>query len=224
MNEEQITSRVTLCPDGKYRWAYQVNLYRNPTILIDLVKAIAYIFLAMYVFFFVIGVLDGNIRIRSWEGLWANLWDMGVMFFWMAVFLITLSTICYYIWAHKTGGVYAAMFEMDEKGVLHAQMSSQVKKQEVISAITAMAGVVADEPGPVASSVLSATFTAWKSDFPKVRKVIPVRRRDLIKVNELLTKNRIFVDAPEDYEFVLDYIQQRCQRVNLSKRKNLNMQ
>ena len=32
MNEEQITSCVTLCPDGKYRWAYEVNLYRNPTI------------------------------------------------------------------------------------------------------------------------------------------------------------------------------------------------
>ena len=33
------------------------------------------------------------------------------------------------------------------------------------------------------------------------------------KVNELLTKNRIFVDDPEDYEFVLDYIRQRCPRV-----------
>lgn len=88
-----------------------------------------------------------------------------------------------------------AMFEMDEKGILHAQMAKEVKKQQVVS------------------SILSSTFTAWKSDFPKVRHVIPVRRRDLIKVNELLTKNRIFVDDPEDYEFVLDYIRQRCPRV-----------
>lgn len=51
-------------------------------------------------------------------------------------------------------------------------------------------------------------------DFASVRKVKAVPHRDLIKVNELLTKNRIFVDAPEDYEFVLDYIRKRCPRVN----------
>ena len=213
MNEELLTSRVTLCPDGKYRWAYEVNLYRNPTILIDLVKVIVYIFLAMYVFFFIIGVLDGNIRIRSWEDLWSNLWWEAVAFFWMAVFLIALSVICYYIGARGSGGVYAAKFEMDEKGVLHAQMAKEVKKQQVVNKIAAIAGIAADEPGMVASSILSSTFTAWNSEFRKVRHVIPVRRRDLIKVNELLTKNRIFVDDPEDYEFVLDYIRQRCPRI-----------
>ena len=213
MNEEQLTSRVTLCPDGKYRWAYEVNLYRNPTILIDLVKVIVYIFLAMYVFFFVIGVLDGNIRIRSWEDLWTNLWGEAVMLFLMALFLIAIAVISYYIGARGSGGVYAAMFEMDEKGVLHAQMAKEVKKQQVVNKIAAIAGIAADEPGMVASSILSSTFTAWKSDFPKVRHVIAVRRRDLIKVNELLTKNRIFVDDPEDYEFVLDYIRQRCPRI-----------
>ena len=93
-------------------------------------------------------------------------------------------------------------------------MSSQVKKQQVISAIAALAGVTANEPGPVASAILASTFTAWKSDFPKVRKVKAVRRRDLIKVNELLTKNRIYVENDEDYEFVLDFIYQRCTRVN----------
>jgi hypothetical protein len=92
-------------------------------------------------------------------------------------------------------------------------MAKGVRKQQVINEIAAMAGVAADEPGMVASSILSATFTAWNSEFRKVRHVIPVRRRDLIKVNELLTKNRIFVDDPEDYEFVLNYIRQRCPRV-----------
>ena len=213
MNEEQLTSRVTLCPDGKYRWAYEVNLYRNPTILIDLVKAIVYIFLAMYVFFFIYGWIDGWNRIRSLQDLWESLWEMAVPFFWMTLFLVAIAVISYYIGARGSGGVYTAQFEMDEKGVLHAQMAKEVKKQQVVNEIAAMAGIAADEPGMVASSILSSTFTAWKSDFPKVRHVIPVRRRDLIKVNELLTKNRIFVDDPEDYEFVLDYIRQRCPRV-----------
>lgn len=216
MNEEQITSRVTLCPDGKYRWAYKVNLYRNPSILIDLLKIDVYIFLGMYVLFFIIGVCDGNIRIRSWEDLWNNLWWEGKFFFCIAMFFIALCTFCYYIWA-RNDRYYAAMFEMNEKGVLHAQMSSQVKKQELVSAIAAMTGVVANDPGPIASSILTSTFTAWNSEFRKVRHVKPVRRRHLIKVNELLTKNRIFVDDPEDYEFVLDYIRQRCPRVRDNK-------
>ena len=143
MNEEKVTSRVTLCPDGKYRWAYEVNLYRNPTILIDLVKAIAYIFLAMYVFFFIIGVFDGNIRIRSWEDLWTNLWGEAVMFFLMALFLIAIAVISYYIGARGSGGVYTAQFEMDEKGVLHAQMAKEVKKQQVVNEIAAIAGIAA---------------------------------------------------------------------------------
>jgi hypothetical protein len=213
MNEEQITSRVTLCPDGKYRWVYEVNLYRNPTILIDLIKAVVYIFLAMYVFFFIYGWIDDWFRIKSLQDLLENLWGMAVPFFWMMLFLVAVCIISYYIGARGSGGVYAAVFEMDGQGVLHAQMSSQVKKQQAVNAIAAMAGLVTDEPGLVASSILSSTFTAWKSDFTKVRKVKPVRRRDLIKVNELLTKNRIFVDAPEDYEFVLDFIRQRCPRV-----------
>lgn len=219
MNEEQLTSRVIRCPDGKYRWVYEVNLYRNPTILIDLLKAVVYIFLAMYVFFFIYGWMDDWFRIKSLQNLWDNLWGLAVPFFWMALFLVAVCIISYYIGARWFGGVYVAMFEMDEKGVLHAQMSSQVKKQQVISAIAALAGVTANEPGPVASAILASTFTAWKSDFPKVRKVKAVRRRDLIKVNELLTKNRIFVEAPEDYEFVLDYIRRHCPSIKSSNKK-----
>ena len=137
----------------------------------------------------------------------------------MTLFLAAICIIGYSIGARRFGGVYVAMFEMDEKGVLHAQMSSQVKKQQVISAIAALAGVAANEPGPVASAILASTFTAWKSDFPKVRKVKAVRRRDLIKVNELLTKNRIFVEEPEDYEFVLDYIRRHCPSIKSSNKK-----
>lgn len=219
MNEEQLTSRVIQCPDGKYRWVYEVNLYRNPTILIDLLKAVVYIFLAMYVFFFIYGWIDDWFRIKNLQDLWENLWGMAVPFFWMTLFLAAICIIGYYMGARWFGGVYVAMFEMDEKGVLHAQMSSQVKKQQVISAIAALAGVAANEPGPVASAILASTFTAWKSDFPKVRKVKAVRRRDLIKVNELLTKNRIFVEEPEDYEFVLDYIRRHCPSIKSSNKK-----
>ena len=64
----------------------------------------------------------------------------------------------------------------------------------------------------------NASVNEWKSNFASVRKVKAVPHRNLIKVSELLTKNRIFVDNPEDYKFVLDYIRQRCPRVNRPRR------
>ena len=42
-----------------------------------------------------------------------------------------------------------------------------------------------------------------------MRRIKPVVKRNLIKVNELITKNRIFVPN-DDYYFVLDFISQRC--------------
>lgn len=37
---EELTDRVQLCPDGKYRWTYEVNLYKNPSMFYDLMKVV----------------------------------------------------------------------------------------------------------------------------------------------------------------------------------------
>ena len=61
-----------------------------------------------------------------------------------------------------------------------------------------------------AAALLVAAQSPFITPFKKVRKIKALRRRHLIKVDELLTKNRIYVEDPEDYEFVLDYISKRC--------------
>ena len=47
-----------------------------------------------------------------------------------------------------------------------------------------------------------------------------IRRRNLIKVNGILTKNRIFVENSEDYEFVLRYITERCPKLKQNEQSN----
>ena len=37
---ETADSRVTLCPDGKYHWVYEVPMLKNPSILIDVYKVL----------------------------------------------------------------------------------------------------------------------------------------------------------------------------------------
>ena len=46
--------KVQLCPDGKYRWAYEVNMYRNPTIFYVIANMFLICYLVCVVLFSVI--------------------------------------------------------------------------------------------------------------------------------------------------------------------------
>ncbi len=202
MKESEVESRVTLCPDSKYRWTYEVNLYKNMSMFYDLMKVmgigIGFVF-AIMIFVVIKNDMD-------WDSFVTTLWT----FLWVVVGLTVLFLLGYWIWAAINGGRYAALFVMDEEGVSHVQMPKTVKRAEMIGAIGMMVGAASSDITPEASSILAASSTAWKSEFKNVRKVIAVRQRQLIKVNELLTKNRIYVESRSDYEFVLEYILQRC--------------
>ena len=102
---------------------------------------------------------------------------------------------------------------MDEHGITHSQMQKHVRQQQIVSSIGVAVGLATGKPGVIGNSLLAASVNMWKTDFKDVRRVIPKRRRRLIKVNELLTKNRVFVENDEDYKFVLDFIRQRCPRL-----------
>lgn len=105
--------------------------------------------------------------------------------------------------------------------ITHSQIQKYVRQQQIVSGIGVAVGLATGKPGVIGNSLLAASvnINKWKSDFASVRKVKAVPHRNLIKVSELLTKNRIFVDNPEDYKFVLDYIRQRCPRVNKNLEK-----
>ena len=48
--ETQADSRVTLYPDGKYRWVYEVPMLKNPSILIDVYKVLGISFGIVWLF------------------------------------------------------------------------------------------------------------------------------------------------------------------------------
>ena len=51
---EDIKNGIQLCPDGKYRWAYEVNMYRNPTIFYVIANMFLICYLVCVVLFSVI--------------------------------------------------------------------------------------------------------------------------------------------------------------------------
>lgn len=202
MKKQPADSRVTLYPDGKYRWVYEVPMLKNPSILVDVYKVLGISFGLVWLFnVLLIGCEEG----LSLSSLWGFSYGFLIL---MAVFAV-IGYVAYVIVAWTYGWKYVVLFEMDEKEVKHQQMSRQVKKAKVLGALTALAGAAGGRPGVVGSGILASTRFSSTSVLKNVAGLIPCRRMNLIKVNQLLNKNRIYV-PDEDFDFVYDFLCQHC--------------
>ena len=195
-------SRVTLYPDGKYRWVYEVPMLKNPSILFDVYWVLGISFGLVWLFnVLLIGCEDGF----SLESLWG--FTSGFLIL-MLVFAV-IGYVAYVIVAWTYGWKYVVLFTLDEKEVVHQQMPHQMKKAKVLGALTALAGAAAGKPGVVGSGILASSRSTSTSVLANVKSIKARRRLNLIKVNQLLNKNRVFV-PDEDFDFVYDFLCQHC--------------
>ena len=194
-------NRVRLFEDGKYRWVYEMSLFKNPTIFVLILKIFFFIFLGIFALMTIIGAGDSDFW---WDGFLGNLKIFGIIFGGM----IVLTGISYLIYAAIMGGKYIVEFEMDENGINHKQIEKQAKKARGIGVATAVIGAAAGRPGTVGAG-LAATRTEMYSEFAKVRKVKAYPRRGLLKVNNVLNHNQVYTQ-PEDFEFVRGFIVSHC--------------
>ena len=192
---------VRLCADGKYRWAYEMNLLKNPTIFLTTLKVMVISIGIIGLFMLAITAFNGDLDME-WLQFWLKL--MGII---LGIFL-GLAIISILVTAAILGK-YVVLFEMDEKEVVHIQMPRQVKKAEVIGLITALVGIMAKNPTTIGAGMLAASKSKSTSEFANVRRVKARRRLNLIKVNQLLNKNQVYV-SDEDFDFVYNYIKSRC--------------
>ena len=206
--DSTIGERVKLYPDGKYRWIYEVPMLTNPSILIDVYRVLAFSLSLVWLFNVTLIGCEGDLTLN---GLWDTTWG----FLLILLFLFLLGYIAYFIVAWYYGWKYVVLFTMDEKEVVHQQMPRQVRKATVIGALTSLMGLVAGKPGVIGSGILAASHTKTTSRLADVAHLVPRRRLHLIKVNQLLNKNRIFV-PDEDFDFVYQFL---CQHCTKAKRK-----
>ena len=192
---------VRLCADGKYRWAYEMHLLKNPTIFLTTLKVMLISVGIVGLFMLVVTAINGDLDME-WFQFWLKL--MGIV---LGIF-IGLTIISILIMAAILGK-YVVLFEMDEKEVVHIQMPRQVKKAEVVGLITALVGVMAKNPTTIGAGMLAASKSTSTSEFAKVRHVKARRRLNLIKVNQLFNKNQVYV-ADEDFDFVYNFIKTHC--------------
>jgi len=200
---QRVTENIYLCPDGAYRWVYEFDMIKNPTILITVWKVLLMSFaIVIFIMLFFTIIEDGLDDIPDLIGFFGG-------FVLIMLFMAALSAVAYFIVAMSYGLKYMVLFTMDENQIEHRQMKNQFDKAKAMGWLSAAAGLATGSIGRAAPGILAATKTASTSVFGNVKKVKSDRRHNVIYVNETLEHNQIYVDDA-DFDFVRNYIIERC--------------
>lgn len=197
------TTRVEKGSDGVYRWTYALNMFTNPAILVTVMKIIVPLFSIPLIVTLVRTAID-NDWAKAWEG---NMWGSSIkMCIFILVLFIGITLLSYLIVAAMYGGKYIVHFTMDGKKLVHATDPHQQRKAQAVGALTAITGSTLSAKG---AGLLAASRTESTTDLSSVRRIKVRRAFNLIKVNQLLNHNQVYVPA-EDFDTVLDFLLEHC--------------
>ena len=193
---------------SKYRWEAEVNVLAYPAPIIDLARLTVYFIAFLYPVLAVYHFID-----EDWEfdGKW--LFSTAQTMVLLALAVIVFIAVFYYLWHIATGWRYVYMFEMDPTGVvIHYKPKVRQGKfaRKVLDMTGALTAMTSDETSLSDAAIGSEQM--YKVDFDNVRSITVKRNHRIICLNELVSKNRIYVEDREDYDFVLKYISKCCPR------------
>ncbi len=204
----QVTEHIWRCPDGVYRWYYELDMLKNPVILFTVWKVLGIAFGIVYLFVLLVSAVSDSLY--GWSGFLSLTGGFALLALGFAV----ISVLAYLIVAGVYGWHYVVLFEMDEKRVRHIQVPRQFKKAEALSWLTLLAGIAANQPVTAAAGMMSMTRNSSTSEFQNVKKLVIRPRRNLIRVIQFPERNQIYA-APEDFEFVREHITARCTKARV---------
>ncbi|MBO7557149.1 MAG: hypothetical protein J6T52_01500 [Bacteroidaceae bacterium] len=196
------STRPMLCPNGKYRWMYDVPMLKNPSILLEVFRVLGISFSAVWLFFLLLGGCESNFRL-------VKLWDITRGFLILTAVFMVLGCVANYFVSWYYNFKYCILFIMDENEVVHKQLPSTLGKARAIGKLTAMAGVALGRNGMVGTGILAANRTSLSCSYSSVLRIIPSRRKNLIKVWERFYRNMFFV-PDEDFDFDYQYLFDHC--------------
>ncbi len=198
---KKVTENIYLCPDGKYRWIYELSMLKNPVILLAVLR----------VLLISGGIVAGYVlilKLFSGGPVFGRMSDMDRMGVTVAgIALICCLLIAYLVVAASKGWKYCVLFEMDEEGIVHRELPRSFQKTQALSLLGALAGLAANRPGVAGAGILAASRSSLASTFSKVKSVRVLRLFHTIKISEPFAKNQIYA-AEADFDFVLGYIRE----------------
>ena len=200
------SDNITMCNDGKYRWVYELNMYKSTAIIKEVWRAMAIAAVIVLGFLFVINIMDND--------LMETLQFVGQAACILIGILLVLSVVGYLIFSYMIGGKYCVVFEMDENGINHRQHEKHVKKVQLLGAITAMTGAAGGSLGTAGTGILAATRTSMYTGFDDVKELEILPKEHLIRLNETLNRNQVYAENG-DFAFVADFIKARCRNAKV---------
>lgn len=197
------TTRVEKGDDGVYRWTYALNMLTNPAILVTVLKIIVPLFSIPLIVTLIRTAID-NDWAEAWEG---NIWNSNIKIcIFLVVLFIGIALLSYLIVAAMYKGKYIVHFTMDEKKLVHATDPVQQRKARTMGALTAIAGRSLTAKG---AGVIAASRTTSTTELAMVRRIKVRRHFNLIKINQLLSHNQVYVPS-EDFDMVLNFLREHC--------------
>ena len=212
MTEQPVyeSENITMCTDGKYRWVYELNLYKNPAIIKEVGRV-------MFISLVIVMALVLGFQMIDGIGTFAEkLQFVAELAGILVAILLVITVLGYLLYSYMMGGTYCALFEMDENGVCNKAQEKHIKKAELISAITVIAGLAGGRPGVIGTGMLASARSSMYTGFNDVRELEILPGQHLIRLNEKLSRNQVYAED-EDFVFVADYIRSRCRNAKIIK-------
>lgn len=186
--------------NGKYRWRYEMSLWKNPSIFFTVAKAIL---LAVGITIFLIALIS-----LIADGFSADkLAFVGKLTLIMLGIFVGLLLISYPIYAAVMGGKYIVDFTMDDNELCHEQIAEQAKKARGIGAAAAVAGMLTHNRGAISAGA-AAQRTSSTIQLGRIKKVTVNKKRSTIKIHSF-GWDQVYADG-DDFDFVVEHIRARA--------------
>ena len=205
---EKVTENIYLCPDGAYRWFYELDMLKNPTILITVWKVLGIAFGTVALFILIMDLFQGVIQ--SISDIFPA---MKVILILLPVFFV-ISIVSYLILAWTFGWKYIVLFEMTDEYVKHIPTPKQFEKAQALNWLTVMVGALAHKPTIMGAGMLAGAKSSSTSVFKDVEFIRVRRKRNTIHVDQLLDKNQVYAEDA-DFDFVEKFIKDRCVKAKI---------
>jgi hypothetical protein len=196
-----VSPGVTLGEDGVLRWVYELNMWKNPTLLITIWKVLLLAALFPALLVAVLRLTDGD----GWPAAASTFAQVGGL---VLAVVTGLMLLAYPLVAWLNGGKYCVIFEMDDAGIRHIQMRRQFRRNQVLAFLTVMAGAASGSAQTAGAGLLAGSRRSLYTDFAGVRSVRAIESRQVIHLTSKLVHNQVYAE-PADFAFVLAYIQAR---------------
>ena len=182
---------------AKYRWTYEMSLFKNPTVFVTTAKAFGLAVAITIVFIGLISLFADGFSADAFRFI-------GQLTLILCGIFAVLLVLGYLLYAAVMGGYYVVDFTMDEKTVVHSQSAKQAKKAENIGFAAMLLGLLSHSRGAVSAGYASTARTTSTVEFDRVKKVVADKKHSVLKLRTI-GWDHVYADGA-DFDFAADWI------------------